>query len=117
MSEFVRVAALEEVPPGSLLGVEIGDERICLANVEGEIYALADNCTHQEFPLSAGLLEEDQLECAWHGARFDVTDGRALCLPAIRPVRTYEVRVEDGVIYVAAGTAGAAGAPGAPSAP
>ncbi len=99
--EFVRVAALDEVPPGSLLGVEVGEERICLANVEGTVYALADNCSHQEFPLSAGYLEEDQLECAWHGARFDVTDGRALCLPAIRPVKTYEVRVEDGAIYVA----------------
>ncbi len=102
-SEFVPVATLEEVPPGTLLGVEVGEERICLANVDGEIYALADNCSHQEFPLSAGLLEEDQLECAWHGARFDVTTGRALCLPAIRPVKTYEVKVEDGAIWVAAG--------------
>ena len=102
IGEFVRVATLEEVPPGTLLGVEVGEDRICLANVDGEIYALADNCTHQEFPLSAGLLEEDQLECAWHGARFDVTTGRALCLPAIRPVRTYDVRVEEGAILVAA---------------
>jgi len=102
IGEFVRVATLEDVPPGTLLGVEVGEDRICLANVDGEIYALADNCTHQEFPLSAGLLEEDQLECAWHGARFDVTTGRALCLPAIRPVRTYEVRVEEGTILVAA---------------
>ena len=101
MSELVKVATLEEVPPGTLLGVEVEDERICLANVDGEIYALADNCSHQEFPLSAGMLEDDQLECGWHGARFDVTNGRALCLPAIRPVKTYEVRVEDGAIYVA----------------
>ncbi len=112
VSEFVRVAALADVPPGSLLGVAIGDERICLANVEGEIYALADNCTHQEFPLSAGTLEEDQLECAWHGARFDVTDGRALCLPAIRPVRTYDVRVQNGAIFIAPGAPVAGGAPG-----
>lgn len=101
VSGYVRVAALEEVPPGTLLGVELGEERICLANVDGEIYALGDNCSHQDFPLSAGTLEDDQLECAWHGARFDVTDGRALCLPAIRPVKTYEVRVEDGAIWIA----------------
>jgi len=103
--EFVRVASLDEVPPGTVLGVEVGEERICLANVDGEVYALADSCTHQEFPLSAGLLEEDQLECAWHGARFEVSSGRALCLPAIRPVKTYDVKLEDGAILVAASPA------------
>ena len=103
--EFVRVASLDEVPPGTVLGVEVGEERICLANVDGEVYALADSCTHQEFPLSAGLLEEDQLECAWHGARFEVSSGRALCLPAIRPVKTYDVKLEDGAILVAASQA------------
>jgi len=103
--EFVRVASLDEVPPGTVLGVEVGEERICLANVDGEVYALADSCTHQEFPLSAGLLEEDQLECAWHGARFEVSSGRALCLPAIRPVKTYDVKLEDGAILVAAPSA------------
>ena len=100
---YVRVAALEDVPPGSLLGVEAAGERICLANVEGEIYALRDNCSHKDFPLSLGMLEDDQLECAWHGALFDVKDGRALRIPAVKPVRTYEVRVEGGDIYVLIG--------------
>ncbi|HET9982811.1 MAG TPA: non-heme iron oxygenase ferredoxin subunit [Longimicrobiales bacterium] len=98
--EWIRVASLDDVAPGTLLGVEIGDERICLANVDGEIYALRDNCSHQDFPLSAGELDDARLECAWHGARFDVRTGRALSLPAIRPVRAYEVKVEGGVIFV-----------------
>lgn len=97
---FVRVASLDDVPPGSMLGIEVEGQRICLVNTEGEIYALQDNCSHRDFPLSAGELEEDVLECTWHGARFDVRTGRALCLPAVRPVKTYEVRVEDGEIYV-----------------
>lgn len=101
MAEFVRVAAVADVPPGALLGVEAAGRRICLANVDGEIYALQDNCSHRDFPLSAGELEDAVLTCAWHGARFDVCTGRALSLPAVRPVRTYEVRVEDGQIYVA----------------
>jgi len=97
---FVRVASLDDVPPGTLLGVEADGHRICLVNTEGEIYALRDNCSHRDFPLSAGELDGDELECTWHGARFDVRTGRALCLPAVRPVKTYEVRVEDGEIYV-----------------
>jgi 3-phenylpropionate/trans-cinnamate dioxygenase ferredoxin subunit len=99
--EYVRVAALEDVPPGQLLGVEVGGEKICLANSDGEIYAVRDNCSHKDFPLSNGILEDGQIECSWHGARFDVESGRALCLPAIRPVKTYEVKVEDGQIYIA----------------
>lgn len=99
-AEYVRVASLADVPPGKLLGVEVAGRRICLANVDGELYAIADNCTHRDFPLSAGELDDDQVECAWHGARFDVRTGRAVRLPAIRPVETYEVRVEGGEIFV-----------------
>lgn len=101
VAEFVRVAALEEVAPGQLLAVEVGGEKICLANVEGEIYAIQDNCTHRDYPLSSGTLEDTEVECSWHGARFDVETGRALCLPAIKPAKTYEVKVDDGKIYLA----------------
>lgn len=100
---FVRVATLDDVPPGKVLGVVAAGRRICLANVDGTVYAVQDNCTHKDFPLSAGMLdvEEASIECAWHGARFDLATGRALALPAFRPVKTYEVKVEDGEIYVA----------------
>jgi len=100
MAEFVKAATLEDVPPGTLLGVEVGGHRICLANVDGEIYAVRDNCTHRDYPLSAGVLEGRTVECSWHGARFDLESGRAVRLPAIRPVRTYAVKVEDGQILV-----------------
>jgi 3-phenylpropionate/trans-cinnamate dioxygenase ferredoxin component len=98
---FVRVAGEADVPPNTLLQVEVGDMKICLANADGHIYAFRDNCTHRDFPLSSGELEGGTVECAWHGARFDVKSGRATQLPAIKPVRTYEVRVEDGDILVA----------------
>lgn len=101
MAEFIRVAALADVPPGELLAVEVEGVKICLANVEGEIYAIQDNCTHRDFPLSNGTLEDTQIECSWHGARFDLQTGRALCLPAIKPAKTYEVKVDAGEIYLA----------------
>ncbi|HEX6938645.1 MAG TPA: non-heme iron oxygenase ferredoxin subunit [Longimicrobiales bacterium] len=98
---YVRVASLADVAPGKLLGVEVNGVRVCLANVDGEIYAFQDNCTHRDFPLSAGELEGCVVECAWHGAKFDVRTGRALALPAIKPVRTYDVKIEGGDILVA----------------
>lgn len=101
--EYRDAAALDDVPPGEVLGVVVDGHPICLANVGGEIYAVQDNCTHQDFPLSEGIVDEDEcsIECTWHGARFDLATGRVLALPATKPVKTYPVKVEDGRIYVA----------------
>jgi 3-phenylpropionate/trans-cinnamate dioxygenase ferredoxin component len=99
---YLRVAALDELPDGSVMGVEVGGERICLANCEGEIYAFADNCSHRDFPLSNGELDADDcsITCEWHGAAFDIRSGRPLCLPAVKPIAVYPCRVEEGAILV-----------------
>jgi 3-phenylpropionate/trans-cinnamate dioxygenase ferredoxin component len=101
VDEFVKVARVEDIPADEPLGVETLDgERICLVLTDGEVYAFQDRCSHRDFPLSSGRQDGDQIECAWHGARFDVKTGRALCLPAIKSIRVYEVRIEDGDVYV-----------------
>ena len=98
----VPVARLDDVPPGALLGVALPDGTpICLANVDGTVHAVHDCCTHQAFSLSSGELADGQIECAWHGARFDMATGRPTRLPAIKPIQTYEVRVENGDILIA----------------
>lgn len=99
---YRRVAALADVPPNSLHSVELEDDvRVCLAHADGRIYAFRDNCSHKDFPLSAGAIDDGQVECSWHGARFDMASGRALRLPAIKPITTYEVKIEDGEIFIA----------------
>jgi 3-phenylpropionate/trans-cinnamate dioxygenase ferredoxin component len=98
---YVLVAQASEVPPGTLKQVEADGRKVCLAHADGRIYAFADNCSHRDFPLSSGTMEDGTVECAWHGARFDMPTGRATRLPAIKPIRTYEVKVEDGGIYIA----------------
>ena len=82
--------------------MEAEGKRVCLAHCEGQVYAFADNCTHRDFPLSEGELDTDEcsVTCEWHGARFDVRDGRALCLPATKPVAVYACRVEEGDVLV-----------------
>ncbi|HEX7240112.1 MAG TPA: non-heme iron oxygenase ferredoxin subunit [Longimicrobiaceae bacterium] len=99
---LVRVASLAEVPEGEVQGVEAEGVRICLARVDGEVYAFADRCSHREFPLSNGELDTDEcsITCEWHGARFDVRTGAALCLPATRPIPVYPCRVDGEEIYV-----------------
>ena len=98
--EWMKVAALDQCPPGALLGVEAGQKQIVLANVDGNLYALQDRCSHEDQPLSDGELDGDQLECLYHGASFDVCTGNAMALPAVRPVETYAVEVRGPDIYV-----------------
>ena len=97
---FVTVADASEVPPGSIKQVDVGDAEIALYNVGGQLYATTNVCTHDEAYLSDGELFGHVVECPLHGARFDVRTGKALSLPAVYPVKTFEVRVVDGQLQV-----------------
>ena len=102
MSSFTRVATLSDLPDGSLLGVQTATgDRICLVNRGGEVSALADVCTHQAFPISAGqLLDDGSVECVWHGARFDCRSGAVRQGPASDDLPVYAVKVVGGEIHV-----------------
>lgn len=99
----VPVAKTSDVPVGQVKPVEVGGRRLLICHVEGAVpafYAIDDTCTHDDGPLGEGLLDGTAIECPRHGARFDVTTGRVLCLPAPMPVRSYPVRVEGDEIKV-----------------
>ena len=97
---FVKVARVEDVPPGTVTRVRAGDEEIALANVDNELFATQGACLHLEGPLGDGELEDTVLTCPWHGWQYDVRTGLNEFDHAIQ-LRTYEVRVEDGEIQVA----------------
>jgi 3-phenylpropionate/trans-cinnamate dioxygenase ferredoxin subunit len=97
---FVRVGTVGDVPVGTLKGVDANGTAVVLANVDGAICALRDRCSHEEYPLSDGDLDGDQIVCAYHGARFDACTGARKSLPAVLPVQAYPVDVRDGEIYV-----------------
>jgi 3-phenylpropionate/trans-cinnamate dioxygenase ferredoxin component len=100
---FVRAARVDEVPQRGLVPLEVGGESIVLITTgDGGYYALKDECSHEDYPLSDGELmaDNERIECIYHGAKFNVKTGRAVALPAIRPVPSYEVKVEDGEILV-----------------
>jgi 3-phenylpropionate/trans-cinnamate dioxygenase ferredoxin subunit len=99
---FVKAADLEALPERGLLGVEVDGQKVVLiATGEGAYYALMDRCSHADYPLSDGeLLDDGRLECHYHGAKFDPATGKPKALPAIRPVKSYEVKVEGDSILV-----------------
>jgi nitrite reductase/ring-hydroxylating ferredoxin subunit len=100
VGEWVRVADVADVPEGSGLRIDLFDEPVALWNVDGKLYATADTCTHEEASLSEGDLWGEVIECPLHGAQYDVRTGAVLCLPAIFPIATYPLKVEDGAVYV-----------------
>ena len=100
VGQWIKVAYLEDVPPGEGFRVEVGDVPVALWNVEGKIYATDDTCSHEESSLVEGDLWGEVIECALHGAQFDVTNGEVLSLPAVVPINSYPVKVEDGAIYL-----------------
>ena len=95
----MRVCGVDELPDGEARRVE-GPRPVAVFNVDGTYFALDDNCTHQDFPLSEGWIEGDVVECALHMARFCIRTGKALCLPADRSVVTHPIDVVGNDIYV-----------------
>ena len=94
------VATRHEIPPGTTKKVDAGGTPLLLCNVDGELYAIEDVCTHDGGPLDQGELDGCRIMCPRHGATFDVTSGAALTLPAVVPVATYPVRLEGEDVFV-----------------
>ena len=93
MSKFVKVASKSEIADGSAKCVEVEGQRIALFNLGGEFHAIDDTCTHQGGPLSEGTVDGDEVECPWHGARFNIKSGAVLGPPAPDAATRYNVRV------------------------
>lgn len=102
---YLRAARLGDVPDGGLLGVVVGGRPVCLVRRGRVVTALADRCTHAEFPLSEGeLLADGTVQCAWHGARFDARTGEPMQQPAhggsCPAIRVFDVLILDDDVHV-----------------
>ena len=102
MGEFVSVATVGEVAdPGSLL-VEVDERLVVLIHAAGHWYALDDVCTHDGGPLSDGPLDvsDKSIACPRHGAKFNLESGEAMTMPATKPTRSHEVKIDGEQVLV-----------------
>jgi nitrite reductase/ring-hydroxylating ferredoxin subunit len=99
-NDFVKVAETKDIQPSTMKAVDLASERVCIVNVEGNYYAIGNVCTHVGGPLDEGTLEGYEVECPWHGSKFDVRTGEPTRPPARQAVPKYEVKVEDNNILV-----------------
>jgi 3-phenylpropionate/trans-cinnamate dioxygenase ferredoxin subunit len=100
MASWVSGGRAENLPPGKVRTVFGGRGRLAVCNVGDGYYCIDDVCTHDGASFETGELDGNEIECPRHGARFDVTTGRATCMPAIVPVKVYPVRIENGEIQI-----------------
>ena len=102
MSEnFTRALQVSELPPGENKAVEIGGKPVLVCHAGGQFYAISNFCSHAEEKLECGRMGKNWIACPAHGARFELSSGRAMNPPATQPIATYQVRVVDDWVEVA----------------
>jgi 3-phenylpropionate/trans-cinnamate dioxygenase ferredoxin subunit len=102
MAAWLDVASTGDLPPGTRRVIDMDGVPVAVFNLDGEYFAIKDECPHDGGELAAGALEGEVIVCPRHGARFSVRTGEVLGPPAYEDVRTYEVRVAAGRVQVMA---------------
>jgi 3-phenylpropionate/trans-cinnamate dioxygenase ferredoxin subunit len=100
--DLIDVCAVSDLPPGARKIIEWEDLEIGVFNLNGDLLAIEDRCSHDDGPLAEGEIDVEKctVECPRHGSLFDLRTGKPLTLPAYVPVETFPVVIEDDVIKV-----------------
>ena len=102
MDGWIDIGSSADLEASSHLGAEVDGYLVRVVRVAGTLYAFEDRCTHDDSPFDDAELEDCEIICPRHGARFSLRDGAALTPPAYEPLRIFEVREAGGRIEVRA---------------
>ena len=97
---FIRVAKVSDVPDPGRVVAEVDEQLVVVIHTAGRFYAIDDVCTHDGGPLGEGQLQGFTIACPRHGAQFDVSDGRALTMPATKATKVHEVKIVGDEVLV-----------------
>jgi 3-phenylpropionate/trans-cinnamate dioxygenase ferredoxin component len=104
VSTLVRVCSIDDVPPESAIPVEVPQNasrvELAIVHSNGNFYAIYDECSHAQIPLSEGDVGDGEIECYLHGSRFDLRTGEPIGLPATERVPVYRCLVEGNDVLV-----------------
>jgi naphthalene 1,2-dioxygenase system ferredoxin subunit len=97
---WIDIVSKADVPEEDVVGVEINAKSIALYQVDGEIFATDNICTHGNARLCDGFLEGHEIECPLHQGKFDIRNGKAMCAPLTEDIRTYPVKIEGDRVFI-----------------
>jgi len=101
MKNYIKALLINEVPSGSMKTVVVGGNKLAIANIGGEFFAIDDTCSHAQCSLGEeGFIDGNVVTCGCHGATFDVTSGKVMSMPAVTDVASYPVKIDGGDILV-----------------
>jgi naphthalene 1,2-dioxygenase system ferredoxin subunit len=97
---WIDIASKEDVPEDDVMGIDVNAKSIALYQVDGEIFATDNICTHGNARLCDGFLEGHEIECPLHQGKFDIRNGKALCAPLTEDIQVYPVKIDGGRVFV-----------------
>ena len=100
LSQWIKACSKEKLGKGEIVDFDYNEKKILLANLNGKIYATDRICTHEQADLSTGILGEEGVTCPLHLSTFNLETGMPQNLPAEKPLKTYNVKIEQNEIYV-----------------
>ena len=100
MSDWVDIGSATDLAAAQRLEGDVDGYRVRVVQVNGNLYAFEDRCTHDDAPFDDAPIEGSEITCPRHGARFCLRTGAAMTPPAYEPVRTYPTRVVDGAVEI-----------------
>jgi 3-phenylpropionate/trans-cinnamate dioxygenase ferredoxin subunit len=104
-SPFIEVAKADEIQPGKFIRVDVAQQPFIVARVGDQFYAVEDNCSHEDYPLSYGCLDGNRIKCSLHGSRFSLETGAPEDEPADEPIRTFKLELCEGRLWLDPSTA------------
>jgi 3-phenylpropionate/trans-cinnamate dioxygenase ferredoxin subunit len=99
MEHWIKTIELSALKNNTTASVIVDGKKVLLVYDDGEVYGIENRCSHENYELSEGVVEQGEIMCPEHGSRFSLSTGEPLSLPATQPISTFRVKIENGYIY------------------
>lgn len=99
-ADWIPVAKENELAPGQMKRVQAGGKRLLVCNADDELYVIDEMCSHEDYSLYLGCIQNGRIKCSLHGSYFDLKTGNPETDPADEPICTYRTKIEDGQLWV-----------------